>query len=164
MIIRETEWDDVAGVSLRLAQRAELAERYGTHHSEPGVPPSAADITVFFVAFDDDDTPVGCGGLRRLGETEAEIKRMFVLPESRGSGVSTAILERLEEYGREHGLSRLVLETGNRQPDAIRFYQRQGYTPVPKFGHYVDSAISLCFAKPLVASDPASDVACEGCE
>ena len=163
MIIRETEWDDVAGASLRLAQRAELTERYGTPDSEPGVPPSAADITVFFVAFDD-DTPVGCGGLRRLGDTEAEIKRMFVLPESRGSGVSTAILERLEEYGREHGLSRLVLETGNRQPDAIRFYQRQGYRPIPKFGHYVDSAISLCFAKPLVAADPASDVACEGCE
>ena len=163
MIIRETEWDDVAGASLRLAQRAELTERYGTPDSEPGVPPSAADITVFFVAFDD-DTPVGCGGLRRLGDTEAEIKRMFVLPESRGSGVSTAILERLEEYGREHGLSRLVLETGNRQPDAIRFYQRQGYMPIPKFGRYVDSAISLCFAKPLVAADPASDVACEGCE
>ncbi len=163
MNIRELDWDDVAGITLRDAQRAEIAERYGTSESEPGVPPSAADIAVFFVAFDD-GAAIGCGGLRLIDGSEAEIKRMFVRPENRGTGVSTAILERLEEYGREHGMVRLVLETGNRQPDAVRFYQRQGYARIPNFGHYVDSAISLCFAKPLVASDPAGDVACEGCE
>jgi putative acetyltransferase len=164
MIVREAGWDDPAGSTLRDAQRAEIAERYGSSDSESGVPPSAADITVFFVALDDHGIAVGCGGLRQLGETEAEIKRMFVRPENRGTGVSTAILDRLEEYARERGLDRLVLETGDRQPDAVRFYQRQGYTRIPNFGHYVDSAISLCFGKPIFAADPASEVACEGCE
>ncbi|MET4782187.1 GNAT family N-acetyltransferase [Glaciihabitans sp. UYNi722] len=164
MIIRETSWDDPDAIALRDAQRAEIAERYGTPDSEPGVAPSAADISVFFVVFDDDGAAIGCGGLRQLDDTEAEIKRMFVQPESRGTGASTAILERLEQEGRVRGLGRLVLETGNRQPDAIRFYQRQGYTRIPNFGYYVDSAISLCFAKPLIADDPAGDVACEGCE
>ncbi len=164
MIIRATDWDDPAAAALRVAQRAEIAERYGTPDSEPGIPPSAADSTVFFVAFDDDGTAVGCAGLRRLDGTEAEVKRMFVRAEDRGTGASTAILERLEEYARENGLTRLVLETGDRQPDAVRFYQRQGYARIPNFGHYIGVEASLCFGKPLVATDPASDVACEGCE
>jgi GNAT superfamily N-acetyltransferase len=135
-------------VTLRAEQQAEIAIRYGTPDSEPGVKPSGSDITVFFVAYDGDD-PVGCGGLRELDATEAEIKRMFVRPAARGTGVSTALLARLELYGRERGYRRLVLETGDRQPDAVRFYEREGYTPIPNFGYYVDSDLSLCFEKVL---------------
>ena len=162
--IRAVEWDDPASVSLREAQQSEIAARYGSPDSEPGVKPSAADITVFFVAFDDEGKPLGCGGLRRLDATEAEVKRMFVAPAHRGSGVSTAILARLEDFGRELGLLRLVLETGTLQPDAIRFYEREGYTPIPNFGSYADSPLSLCFEKPLLAIDPQSELGCEGCE
>lgn len=149
MRIDPVEWDHPAAVALRSAQRDEIALRYGTRDSEPGPAPTADDITVIFVAFDEADTPLGCGGLRQRDETEAEIKRMFVAPPFRGSGVSTAILARLEQYGRERGWSRLVLETGDQQPDAIRFYTREGYQRIPNFGYYIDSPISLCFAKVL---------------
>ncbi len=74
---------------------------------------------------------------------------MFVSPASRGTGASTAILEALESFGREQNWRRLVLETGEAQPDAVRFYPREGFTPIPAFGYYADSAISLCFEKPL---------------
>jgi len=164
MQIRPVDWDDPASVSLRDAQQAEIALRYGTPDSEPGVKPSAADITVFFVAFDDAGEPLGCGGLRRLDATEAEIKRMFVAPAHRGTGVSTAVLARLEEFGRELGLLRLVLETGTMQPDAVRFYEREGYTPIPNFGSYAGNEQSLCFEKPLIAVDPQAGLVCEGCE
>jgi GNAT superfamily N-acetyltransferase len=147
--VRQVEWDHPASISLRAAQRAEIEERYGTPDSEPGPAPSGDDITAFFVAFNDDGLPLGCGGVRQLSETEAEVKRMFVRPESRGSGVSTAVLARIEEYGRERGWQRLLLETGDRQPDAVRFYTREGYEPVPRFGYYADSESSLCFAKEL---------------
>jgi putative acetyltransferase len=147
--IEQVEWDHPASVSLRAAQRAEIAERYGTPDSEPGPAPTGDDITAFFVAFDDDGTALGCGGLRRLGDSEAEIKRMFVRTESRGSGVSVGILSRLEQYGREAGWRRLVLETGDGQPDAVRFYSREGFERIPNFGHYTDVAASLCFAKDL---------------
>ncbi len=149
MIVREADWADAGGESLRTAQRAELTIRYGTPDSEPGPAPTAADITVFFVAYSDDGEPVGCGGLRRLDDTEGEIKRMYVSPGHRGTGVSTAILSTLEEYARGLGWHRLVLETGEAQPDAIRFYEREGYTPIPNFGYYADSPISLCYAKLL---------------
>lgn len=149
MRIDDVAWEHPASVSLRAAQRAEIAERYGTPDSEPGPAPTGDDITVFFVAFDEADEPVGCGGLRRLNEHEAEIKRMFVRAASRGTGVSTGILSRLEQYGREAGWRRLLLETGDGQPDAVRFYTREGYGRIPNFGHYTDEAASLCFAKEL---------------
>lgn len=148
MIVREVEWAHPDSETLRAEQQAEIAVRYGTPDSEPGVKPSSGDITVFFVAYDGDE-PVGCGGLRELDATEAEVKRMYVRPAARGTGVSTAILGTLEQHGREHGYRRLVLETGDRQPDAVRFYVREGYRPIPLFGYYVDSEISLCFAKTL---------------
>ncbi|HEY0260924.1 MAG TPA: GNAT family N-acetyltransferase [Lacisediminihabitans sp.] len=164
MIVREVPWDDPEATALRAAQRAEIAERYGTPDSEPGIAPSAADMTVFVVAEDDEGSPIGCGGLRELDEAEAEVKRMFVRRESRGSGASTAILDRLESIARERGYSRLLLETGDRQPDAVRFYLRQGYTRIPNFGHYAGHEASLCFAKPLLDLDPAAETGCEGCE
>jgi len=148
MNIVQVAWDHPASVSLRQAQRAEIEQRYGTPDSEPGPAPTGDDITAFFVAFDG-ERPVGCGGLRELSPTEAEVKRMFVDPSSRGTGVSTALLASLEQFGRERGYRRLVLETGDQQPDAIRFYTREGYERIPNFGYYVDSAISLCFAKQL---------------
>jgi len=148
MRVEQVSWDHPASVSLRQAQRLEIEQRYGTPDSEPGPAPSGDDITAFFVAFDN-DKPVGCGGLRELSSTEAEIKRMFVDPASRGTGVSTALLARVELDGRERGYRRLVLETGDQQPDAIRFYTREGYERIPNFGYYIDSAFSLCFAKQL---------------
>jgi putative acetyltransferase len=149
VIVRSVGWDDAAGAALRAAQRVEIAERYGTDDSEPGPAPTADDITVFFVAFGDDGTPLGCGGLRRIDDSHGEIKRMFVAPAARGSGVSTAILRRLERFGVESGWSRLMLETGAAQPDAIGFYTREGFTPIDRYGYYVDSDESLCFGKTL---------------
>ena len=64
----------------------------------------------------------------------------------------------------QRGWSRLVLETGTGQPDAVRFYTREGFTPIPKFGYYADSADSLCYGKTLAPHDPAADAACEGCD
>jgi putative acetyltransferase len=164
VIIRKTAWSDPGAMDLREAQRVEIEARYGAPDSEPGPPPTARDITAFFVAYDDSDHPVGCGGLRELPGNEAEVKRMFVAPSHRGTGVSSAILLELERFGHERGWSRLVLETGDRQPDAVRFYEREGFTRIPNFAYYADSANSLCFEKPLFAIDPAGEVDCEGCQ
>ena len=145
MIVREATWDDPAGVSLRKAQRDELTIRYDDPNSEPGPAPTADDITLFLIAEDQHGVPVGCGGLRQLDDVHGEIKRMFIAPGSRGSGAATLILHGLERRALELGWQRLVLETGDLQPDAIRFYEREGYTRIPNFGHYVDSPLSLCY-------------------
>lgn len=141
--------------ALRAAQRRELDERYGSDDHEPGTPPSAADVPVFLVARDEAGTPIACGGLRPLpeavlGRDVAEIKRMFAAPAARGTGAAVAVLRALEAAAAELGLARLVLETGALQPDAIRFYEREGYEPMPLFGTYVGSDRSLCFTRTLV--------------
>lgn len=146
--VRAVAWDDPAGSALRTAQQAEINERYGSPDSEPGPAPSAADITVFLVAFDG-ELAIGCGGLRALDAEHGEIKRMYVVPGRRGTGVSTAMLRALEADARARGWTRLVLETGAPQPDAIRFYTREGFSPIARFGHYVDSEDSLCFGREL---------------
>jgi putative acetyltransferase len=143
------EWTHPDAESLRALQRLEIAERYGRDDSEPGPAPTADDIAVFMVAYSSDKQPVACGGLRQLDEATAEIKRMFVTPLSRGSGASVAVLQHLEQYALERGWDRLRLETGTAQPDAIRFYEREGYQLIERYGHYVHSADSICYEKVL---------------
>jgi GNAT superfamily N-acetyltransferase len=139
-------WDDADVQRLTTAQQTEVRARYGGK-DEPGTHPSAADVSVVLVAREDDGTPLGCGALRALGGSAAEVKRMYVVPEARGRGISKALLAALEDAARERGWTTLRLETGTEQPDAIRFYTREGYGPIPKFGHYAHSDISLCFEK-----------------
>ncbi|WP_341940173.1 GNAT family N-acetyltransferase [Microbacterium sp. LWH10-1.2] len=158
--IERVEWEHPDAVHLRAAQRAELDERYGSDDHEPGVVPTAHDVPVFLVARDAAGLAIVCGGLRPLddgvlGPGVAEIKRMYAAPSARGTGAAAALLRALEREALALGIRRLVLETGTAQPDAVRFYEREGYAPIPLFGHYVDSALSLCFARDLGVHDPA---------
>ena len=84
-----------------------------------------------------DGVAVGCGGVA-FEEDFAELKRMYVRPRARGSGVASAILGRLEAEARDRGYRRLVLETGDVQFAAVRLYERAGFTRCPPFGHYVE--------------------------
>lgn len=149
MLVSSVDWDDAGAVDLRAAQRAEIAQRYGRHDSEPGAAPSAADIAHFVVAADPDGTPVGCGGLRRLDAATGEVKRMYVVPARRGTGVAATVLAALEAHARSSGWTQLWLETGDGQPDAVAFYTKHGYRPIPRFGAYADEPTSHCFAKQL---------------
>lgn len=90
-------------------------------------------------------------GMAALVEKDgyAELKRMFVRPEARGSGTAQGLFELLEQVAREHGVASIKLETGPLQPAAIAFYTRNGFEPIELFGDYVGSEHSLCFAKTL---------------
>ncbi len=149
MIVHERPWDDPAGERLRAAQRAEMAERYGTDDSDPSTPPSAADVTVFVVLEDEVGEAVACGALRAIDAEHGELKRMFVAPAHRGRGASRIVLAALEQKARDLGWTRLVLETGTRQHEAVGLYESSGYAPVEPFGPYVGSEWSLCYAKEL---------------
>lgn len=80
---------------------------------------------------------VGCGCYKRFADDAAEIKRMFVRPEYRGSGVAALLLAEVERWAVEAGYSRAVLETGIQQPEAVRFYQKSGYVQNENYGQYV---------------------------
>lgn len=147
LVVEAVPWDDPDAVALREAQRIEIDARYGAD-TEPGVKPSADDIALFLLARRD-GTAVACGGLRQIDARHGEIKRMYAAPSARGTGAAVAVLAALEAAARDRGWDRLVLETGVEQPDAIRFYTREGYAPIEKFGYYADAELSLCFGKTL---------------
>ncbi|KDN23031.1 GCN5 family acetyltransferase [Amycolatopsis rifamycinica] len=149
MTITPVAWDDPDAVRLREAQRTELDARYGTDDHEPGAVPTAETVAVFLLARDAGGTAVGCGGLRPLGPGSGEVKRMYVEPAARGTGVAVALLRALEDHARDLGITRLLLETGTGQPDAIRFYQREGYEPIEAYGPYRGEPLSRCFARDL---------------
>lgn len=88
----------------------------------------------FFVARLDGE-PVGCGGVA-FDDGFAELKRMYVRPQVRGRNVAQTMLARLEDEARSRGVSRLVLETGDVQHAALRFYERAGFTRCSAFGAY----------------------------
>jgi GNAT superfamily N-acetyltransferase len=147
--VEAVPFDHPDAVALRTAQRAELTERYGTPDSEPGPAPTAADTTVFLLARDTAGRAIGCGALRALGDGAGEVKRMYVVPSRRRSGVARAVLAALEEEAARRGWTLLKLETGTEQPDAMAFYERHGYRRIPNFGHYADSELSVCYEREL---------------
>ena len=98
-----------------------------------------------------DDQPVGCGAFKPLDDATAEVKRMFVLPAFRGRGIAVEILSALESWAAELGFNYCNLETGKKQPEAIRLYQKSGYELIPNYGPYADAENSVCFRKRLSA-------------
>ncbi|WP_285739856.1 GNAT family N-acetyltransferase [Kitasatospora phosalacinea] len=111
-----------------------------------------------FVIGYQDGRPVACGGWRAkeqdedgLRDTDAELKRMYVVPEARGRGYARAVLRHLEASALAAGRTRLVLETGTLQPEAIALYTSEGYAEIRKFGYYKDHEQSVCMGKELAA-------------
>jgi putative acetyltransferase len=106
-----------------------------------------------FVVARQDRRPVGCGAIRQFAPGVAEIKRIFVEPETRQRGIGRKILAALEMIGRDFGYHALQLETGLRQPAAIRLYETAGYQRIPAYGRYCDDPLSVCFGKVLTVGN-----------
>ena len=100
-----------------------------------------------FLVARDGGRAVGCGAIRLLDATTAEVKRMYVEPEQRGRGVGRALLASLEAAARRLGANRLVLETGTHSPDALALYRGAGFTQVDCWGEYATSPTSVCLEK-----------------
>lgn len=93
-----------------------------------GNPPDS----VFYVVFDG-ETATGMGGLRKVGDKVAEIKRIYVSPASRGGGTGAKILDRLVRDARSFGYRELLLETGPFMTSAHRIYEAAGFEDGPPF-------------------------------
>lgn len=134
--------------ALNAELKATFPEPGATHFSLHGAQIAPGD-GAFVVAYLD-DVAVGCGAVRRLDTSTAELKRMFVDPSVRGKGIGRALVEALEHEARQLGMTKVVLETGTRLAPAIKLYEAMGYARIPLYGEYVSSpATSLCFGKLL---------------
>lgn len=96
-----------------------------------------------------DFIPVGCGAIKAFDKKTAEVKRMFVLADMRGQGIAEKILRELENWATELGYSYTILETGKKQPEAIRLYEKSNYERIPNYGQYIGVLTSVCMTKKL---------------
>ena len=94
-----------------------------------------------------DSQAIGCGAFKKLDNETIEIKRMYVKFAHRGSGTAQAILNSLELWASEKGFKKCILETGNRQVEAIKFYKKAGYKSIPNYVQYIHMEDSNCFEK-----------------
>ncbi|MER6913211.1 GNAT family N-acetyltransferase [Streptomyces sp. NPDC000594] len=160
MDVRATSFDHPDAQLLNDRVQQEYQERYGDGGdgsvvlTADFVPPNG----LFLMVYDADGRPVATGAWRvqdhneeGYGDGDAELKRMYVIPEARGQGHARRLLALLEEDARAAGRVRMVLETGDQQPEAIALYASCGYVPAQaKFGHYREYDASRCLVKPLV--------------
>jgi GNAT superfamily N-acetyltransferase len=163
--IRQVALDHPDAQGLIAALQAFYVIRYGGPDETPVDPgefaPPRGDFLVGYL----DGAPVACGGWRArdrepadpvLADGDAEVKRMFTLAEHRGRGFAAELLAAVEGSAIAAGRRRVVLETGNGQPEAMGFYAAQGYGPLAPYGTYRTHTESRYFTKSLVSERSAA--------
>jgi GNAT superfamily N-acetyltransferase len=127
---------------------AELAILDGDEHAFYAQLNKTDKIKQVIVAYEN-DKPISCGAIREYSPAIMEVKRMYTIPESRGKGIATKVLNELEKWASELAYQKCILETGKRQPDAIWLYQKNGYKTIPNYGKYGAMENSVCFEKEI---------------
>jgi len=127
---------------------ADLAERDGADHSFYSQFNKIDKIKQVVVAFEN-ERPIGCGAIKEYSTDTVEIKRMYTVPNSRGKGIATRVLTALEQWATELNYKKCILETGKKQPEAIRLYKKNGYQLIQNYGQYAGIENSVCFEKEI---------------
>jgi GNAT superfamily N-acetyltransferase len=141
--------DDEELGKLRQELRADLAARYPDEGADTD---DHLTVGITFLLMRKDDVAIGCCALQRneaSGLDGLELKRMYVVPTARGTGAASQLLAAAEALARELGAAQIYLETGTRQPEAIRLYERSGYHQIPLYPPYMESKMSVSYAKVL---------------
>lgn len=97
-----------------------------------------------------DEVPAACGAFKELSEDTVEIKRMFTNPEFRKRGLGSSIVGELENWAKELGYKKAVLETSKDLTNAISVYEKSGFQRIPNYGQYIGVDSSVCFEKRLI--------------
>ncbi len=125
-----------------------LHEKDGEQHGFYAQYNKIDKIKNVIVAYDD-STAIGCGAIKEYDSGTMEVKRMYVKPEYRGRRIGRRILDELENWAIELNYKKCILETGRKQPEAVRLYTNSGYTVIPNYGQYKNVENSICFEKEI---------------
>jgi putative acetyltransferase len=111
------------------------------------------DIT-FWTAWSGADL-LGCGALKELDRTHAEIKSMRTASAHRRRGVARAILQRILTEARARSYLRLSLETGSRPEflPARRLYESHGFAYCGPFSTYEEDPYSVFMTLQLAVEE-----------
>ena len=146
-------------VSRELVARVqqEYVARYGGPDEAVVDPAEFLPPQGLFLVAEVDGVPAACGAWRAMepdaGQRKtAEIKRVYVEPGFRRRGLAQEVVARLERGAAAAGFATVVLNTGDRQPEALALYAELGYRPVAGYGVYACSPGAVFLGKEL---DPA---------
>jgi GNAT superfamily N-acetyltransferase len=151
---RTLPYDDPLAQYLVGEVQQEYVQRYGGPDEAVVDPAEFLPPHGLFLVAEVDGEPAGCGAWRALPEGVAEIKRVYVAPGFRRRGLAQEIVVRLERSAAAAGHRAVVLNTGDRQPEAIALYERVGYRPVEGYGIYACSPGAVFLGKDLSAGSP----------
>ncbi len=97
----------------------------------------------------ENDVVIGCIALRPFSPDTAEIKRMYIIPSKRASGMGKALLEKCLSLAKEKGYRYAVLESNEKLPNAKNLYLKAGFTKMRSYGPYAALEETLCMIKSL---------------
>ena len=146
MLLVKTDATNADFKALVKSLDAYLAIKDGDEHAFYDQYNQIDDIRYVIVAYEEGKA-VGCGAIKSFEPGIMEVKRMYTVPESRGKGIASSLLLALEKWAGELGCSKCILETGKRQLEAIRLYEKSGYKRIANYGQYVIMDNSVCFEK-----------------
>jgi len=148
MTLVRTDSNDNNFRSLVVLLDRDLAQRDGEDHAF-FAQFNKIDLIRHVVVLLENEKPISCGAIKELHPGTMEVKRMYTLPEYRGKGFAARVLRELEKWTEELNAEYCQLETGLKQPEAIRLYEKSGYERIPNYGQYIGVDSSVCFRKKI---------------
>ena len=147
--LRAVPYDDPVATLLVGRVQQEYVTRYGGP-DEAAVDPAEFSLPEgLFLVAEAAGMPAGCGAWRVYPPGGIEIKRVYVEPALRRRGLAQLIVAALERSAAEAGHRAVVLNTGDRQPEAVALYADLGYRPVEGYGMYACSQGAVFLGKDL---------------
>ncbi|MGY1769815.1 GNAT family N-acetyltransferase [Blastococcus sp. SYSU D00813] len=157
--LRAAGYDSPVARALVAAVQQEYVTRYGGPDEAVVDPAEFAPPAGLFLVAEADGEPVGCAAWRVHAPGVVEVKRVYVAAGARRLGLASLLMDALEDSAAAAGHRAVVLNTGDRQPEAIELYRRRGYTPAAGYGVYADSPGAVFLGKVLGGSPDASRTA-----
>jgi GNAT superfamily N-acetyltransferase len=158
--LRAVAYDDPVARDLVARVQQEYVDRYGGPDGAAVTPAEFVPPAGLFLVAEVGGEPAGCGAWRRHPEGDAaggggtvEVKRVYVVPALRRRGLAQTLVRALEDSARAAGNRSVVLNSGDRQPEALALYTAMGYHPVPGYGLYAEEPDAVFLGRDLRPGD-----------
>jgi GNAT superfamily N-acetyltransferase len=156
--LRAVPYEDPVARELVARVQEEYTVRYGGPDAAAVDPAEfLAPVGLFLVA-EVDGVPAGCGAWRVHGPGVVEVKRVYVEPSFRRLGLAQLLMAELEQSAAAAGHRAVVLNSGDRQPEALALYTSGGYRTVRGYGIYAEAPGAVFLGKNL-PSEPGGEEA-----
>ena len=82
--------------------------------------------------------------VKALPKDTIELGRLYLYPQYRGKGLGKALMQIAITQARQLGYQKMVLETHSSMPEAIRLYEKFGFSQIPPFSEAGKKDLSYC--------------------